>query len=173
MNSNNQRRMQINDKTSRPCSTPHEIIKTIPKRTVSPSAPDEIFPLACATLSGVPRGRCSCRRYHGGSDLLFSFSAQTNGRWIFRQLNVFSAAKKVQKIKTTTRPMEQKAADWRWQPTLRKWLFLCAPTGPKRAGPLLPSSSSATGGWGTTTTKKLQAEYFRPHRERGRALGEM
>jgi hypothetical protein len=48
------------------------------------------------------------------------------------------------------------AADWRWQPTLRKWLFLCAPTGPKRAGPLLPSSSSATGGWGTTTTKNYK-----------------
>jgi hypothetical protein len=111
---NNQRRMQINDKTSRPCTTRHEIIETIPKRTdmVSPSASDVFFPLhfACATLSGVPRGRCSCRRYHCGSDLLFSFCAQTNRRGIFVNWTFSPLPKKVQKIKTTTRRMEQKGA---------------------------------------------------------------
>ena len=164
MNTNNQRRMQMNS-TSRPCSTRHEIIKTIPTLRLQLQTN---FILR-ATLSGVPRGRPSVRVVVTTTAApiycvhsLSLCNTQTGGE--FSSTENLAAKKSTQKSRQQHNDECNRRERWRWQPTLRKWLFLCAPTGPKRAGPLLlsSSSSSSNGADGGTKRKKLQAQYFRP-----------
>ena len=174
MNTNNQRRMQMNS-TSRPCSTRHEIINTIPTLRLQLQTN---FILR-ATLSGVPRGRPSVRVVVTTTAApiycvhsLSLCNAQTGGEFSSTENLVLPKKKSTEKSRQQHNDECNRRERWRWQPTLRKWLFLCAPTGPKRAGPLLPSSSSSsspTGGWGNQT-KKITSTIFP---SRGRAPSEM
>ena len=109
MNTNNQRRMQMNS-TSRPCSTRHEIIKTIPTLRLQLQTN---FILR-ATLSGVPRGRPSVRVVvtTTAAPIYCVHSATHKPAVNFRQLKILCCQKKkYRKIETTTqRRMQQKGA---------------------------------------------------------------
>ena len=137
--------MQMNS-TSRPCSTRHEIIKTIPTLRLQLQTN---FILR-ATLSGVPRGRPSVRVVVTTTAApiycvhsLSLCNAQTGGEFSSTE-NLVLPKKKVQKNRdnnTTTNATEGSGGDGS---RLSGNGFFCAPTGPKRAGPLLPSSSSSS-----------------------------
>ena len=173
MNTNNQRRMQMNS-TSRPCSTRHEIIKTIPSLRLQLQTN---FILR-ATLSGVPRGRPSVRVVVTTTAApiycvhsLSLCNAQTGGEFSSTE-NLVLPKKKVQKNRdnnTTTNATEGSGGDGS---RLSGNGFFCAHR-PDRKEPARcyppPPPPLQRGGWGNQT-KKITSPIFP---SRGRAPSEM
>ena len=174
MNTNNQRRMQMNS-TSRPCSTRHEIIKTIPTLRLQLQTN---FILR-ATLSGVPRGRPSVRVVVTTTAApiycvhsLSLCNAQTGGEFSSTE-NLVLPKKKVQKNRdnnTTTNATEGSGGDGS---RLSGNGFFCAHRPdrkePARCYPPPPPPPLQRGGWGNQT-KKITSTIFP---SRGRAPSEM